>query len=493
MKQPQESAPEAEPQRPRGLGLVGERRVVEAQFLEGVAQVGVGVGVGRVEAREDHRLHLVEAGEGGLRGAPLLGDGVADLAVSDLLDSGDHPADHAGRQLVRGPALGREDADLLDRVGRHVRHQADLRAAPHAPLDDPHEHDDAAVGVVPGIEDQRLERLVRRPLRVRHARDDRLEDLLDAGPLLGAREDRAVRRKTDHLLDLLQDPVRLGARQIDLVDDRDDLEVVLDGEVGVGEGLRLDPLARVHDQERPLAGGEAARDLVGEVHVPRGVDQVEAVGLAVLRPVVEGDGVGLDRDPPLALEVHRVQELVLLLAVGDRPAPLEKTVREGRLPVVDVGDDREIPDAGGVHGPLIIADGAGSLKGAGFGPPRREPPERRFPWENHPLPGPPAPKKRAAAADSLRGGRPDASLPDQFVTGRGSGSDPARPSSRGRRSIRRTRPCARRGSRALRLGPGAPCRRSVRVSWGRSRCGCTPRCPTGGPGRRCRVPEDRPR
>src|SRR3712207_9011198 len=52
-------------------------------------------------------------------------------------------------------------------------------------------------------------------------------------------------------------------------------------------------------QERPVAGGERARDLVGEVDVPGRVDQVEAVGLAVARRVLDADGLGLDRDPPL--------------------------------------------------------------------------------------------------------------------------------------------------------------------------------------------------
>jgi hypothetical protein len=57
---------------------------------------------------------------------------------------------------------------------------------------------------------------------------------------------------------------------------------VVDGEVGVGEGLRLDALRGVDDQQRALAGGERARDLVAEVDVAGGVDEVELVGLAVV-------------------------------------------------------------------------------------------------------------------------------------------------------------------------------------------------------------------
>ena len=53
--------------------------------------------------------------------------------------------------------------------------------------------------------------------------------------------------------------VRLRAWQVDLVDDRNDLEVVLDGEVRVGERLRFDALRGVHQQQRAFA---AASDRV---------------------------------------------------------------------------------------------------------------------------------------------------------------------------------------------------------------------------------------
>ena len=73
----------------------------------------------------------------------------------------------------------------------------------------------------------------------------------------------------DDVLDLPARLVRLGARQVDLVDDRDDLEPAVHGQVRVGEGLRLDALGRVHHQQRALAGGQRSGDLVGEVHVAR--------------------------------------------------------------------------------------------------------------------------------------------------------------------------------------------------------------------------------
>ena len=104
--------------------------------------------------------------------------------------------------------------------------------------------------------------------------------------------------------------------QVDFVDDGNDFKAVVDGEVGVGEGLRLDALRCVDHQQRALAGGQRARDFVAEVDVAGRVDEVELVGFAVVRLVHHAHGVGLDGDAALALEVHGVEHLRLHLARG---------------------------------------------------------------------------------------------------------------------------------------------------------------------------------
>ena len=120
---------------------------------------------------------------------------------------------------------------------------------------------------------------------------------------------------------------------------------MLEREVAVGERLGLDALRGVDEQHHPLAGGEAPRDLVAEVDVARGVDQVEDV-VAPVHPHV----LGLDRDAALALDVHRVEVLGPHVAWVDRPGQLEDAIRQRRLAVVDVADDREVAnELGGDH------------------------------------------------------------------------------------------------------------------------------------------------
>ena len=165
-------------------------------------------------------------------------------------------------------------------------------------------------------------------------------------PSLARREDDLLARDREDVLELLHDDVGLRRREVDLVEDRDDREALAQGEVDVGERLGLDALGGVDDEDRALAGLQAAAHLVGEVDVARGVDEVEPVDEAVVRGVLEADGAGLDRDPLLALEVHGVQDLAHHLPALDRVGQLEQAVRERGLPVIDVRDDREVPQAG---------------------------------------------------------------------------------------------------------------------------------------------------
>jgi hypothetical protein len=76
--------------------------------------------------------------------------------------------------------------------------------------------------------------------------------------------------------------------------------------------------------------------------MPGRVDQVELVGLAIGRGVLEGDRIALDRDAPLTLEIHAVEDLVTKLSIIDRPAGLDQAVCKRRFPMVDMGDDAEI-------------------------------------------------------------------------------------------------------------------------------------------------------
>ena len=349
VKQAEKSTAKSEAECDRALRLVEKRRVVQPQLFERITQLRVLVALDGIQPGEHHRLQFFEAGKRRHRLARRFGDGVADLGVADLLDVGDQEADFPDPELVNRHRLRREDAQLLDVVVLPLRHEPDAHAFGDVAVNHANHDDDAAIGVVPRVEQQRLERRLGIAGGRRQPRHDGFENLRHPGAHLRARQNRSRPVESDDVLDLSAGLLGLGARQIDLVDDRDDLQAVVHRKIGVGERLRLDALRRVNQQERAFAGGERSRDFVGEVDVTRCVDEIEDVFLTGLRAVVQADGMGLDRDAALALEVHRVEHLRLHLAGLESAGNLEKTIGQRRLAMVDVRDDGKVTDVAQVH------------------------------------------------------------------------------------------------------------------------------------------------
>jgi len=87
VEQSEESAAESESQRQRTLRLECQRRVVQLEFLQRRAQVFVLVGFDGIDAREDHRLHVLESGDRFPRGVRHRRNRVADLHVRRGLDA----------------------------------------------------------------------------------------------------------------------------------------------------------------------------------------------------------------------------------------------------------------------------------------------------------------------------------------------------------------------------------------------------------------------
>src|SRR5262249_263067 len=159
--------------------------------------------------------------------------------------------------------------------GRVRAHHANTLTFLHNAVDNSDEHDDPEIDVVPAVDQKRLQYRRAITFRRRQARDDRFEHVGYALTGLGGDLDRVGRVDTDHIFDLLFDLGWLSRGQVDLVQNRHDLVIVLDRLINVGERLRFHALARVDHQQRALTGSERARDLVGEVDMARRIHQIE--------------------------------------------------------------------------------------------------------------------------------------------------------------------------------------------------------------------------
>ena len=78
--------------------------------------------------------------------------------------------------------------------------------------------------------------------------------------------------------------------------------------------------------------------------MPRGINQVEDVDLAIGRGVFHTGGLELDGDAAFALQLHVVEKLRLHVASSNGAGILQEPVCQGGFPMVDVGDDAEITD-----------------------------------------------------------------------------------------------------------------------------------------------------
>ena len=307
--------------------------------------------IDRVESGEDHGLDVFKAGHGFDGGMVGVGDGVADLHVADGLHGGEEEADFAGGEFADLLRLGGEHAHGVDQEGGAFGHELDLLALVETAVDHAGEDADAAIAVKPGVKDEGLQRRIDAALGRRNAVHDLLENFDDARAGFGADGQSSGGVEADGAFDHLLGALDVRAGQIDFVDDGNDFEAVVDGDVAVGQGLRLDALRGIDHQQRAFAGGQRAGDLVGEIDVAGGVDEIELIGLAVFGQIHHADGVGLDGDAALALQFHGVEDLLLAghLAGAERAGDLQHAVGERGLAVVDVRDDREVPNRGAVH------------------------------------------------------------------------------------------------------------------------------------------------
>ena len=86
------------------------------------------------------------------------------------------------------------------------------------------------------------------------------------------------------------------------------------------------------------------------------IDEIQQVILSVGGVVRERDGIALDRDAPLTLQIIGVENTIVHLLIGTEDIRLlQHAVEEGRLPVIDVRDDGNVADRSiGAQGFLFV-------------------------------------------------------------------------------------------------------------------------------------------
>ena len=219
----------------------------------------------------------------------------------------------------------------------------------HGAVHDPDENDNAAVGIIEGVKNQSFQGLRSVSAGSRNPVCDLLQHLIHIKAGLCGNLGSVLSFDANDILDLVDDPLRIGTRKVDLVDDRENVEVVVQSQINVGQGLSLNTLSGIHHEDCSVAGCQTSGNLIVEVHMARGVNEVEDILLAILGVINRADSLGFDRDSALPLQFHVVQHLLLHLTLREKTGHLDDAVRQGGFSMVDVCNNTKISDFALVH------------------------------------------------------------------------------------------------------------------------------------------------
>ncbi len=311
----------------------------------------------RVDPDRDRQARLVDGRDRKRPRVVGVGDGLADRHLCEPGQSDD---------LARPGLLRRDAFERLRHVelGRTRVHDRPVGAAPgdrralaeHA-VADPEQREAAQVRARVEIRDERLQRV----RRVIARRGDRLEQRVEEGRQVlrklvrvkpGAtrtrvgEDDRELDLRLvgveveEELVDLVHDLRGPRIRPVDLVDDEHDRELQLERLPQHEPRLGKRPFRGVDEKEHAVDHRQAPLDLAAEVGMPWRVDDVDLRLPEPYRRVL-----GEDRDALLTLEVHRVEHaLGDVLVLAERAGLPEHRVDERRLAVIDVRDNRDVPE-----------------------------------------------------------------------------------------------------------------------------------------------------
>ena len=79
-----------------------------------------------------------------------------------------------------------------------------------------------------------------------------------------------------------------------------------------------------------------------EINMARCIDQIQLIRLTIVRFVIQRDGIAFDCDAAFTLDIHRIEHLLMQLALLDSSTGLNKSISQRGFAVVDMGNDAKV-------------------------------------------------------------------------------------------------------------------------------------------------------
>ena len=179
-------------------------------------------------------------------------------------------------------------------------------------------------------------------MRCRNLRNDLFQNFFNIQSCLGRNSRCIVCLKSDHILNLVDNALRICTWEIDLVNDRKHIQVMIQCQINIRQRLRLDTLCCIYDQNRPITGSKTSGNLIVKIDMPWCIDQVKNIFFSIISLINDSYSLRLDRDTSLSLKLHIIQHLRLHLTFCQCTRLLNNTVSQSGLAMVYMCNNAEI-------------------------------------------------------------------------------------------------------------------------------------------------------
>ena len=343
MKESEEAATEAEAKGYRCFRLKYERGIVKLKLFKCITKIAVSCAIGRIDTRIYHGMNLTEAVKGLCRRIVCQCNCITYTGLANSLN-------RCGNVTY---LTGRKRLCLLKTEGLHCTnlnnvklcalcHKSNLVTCTKSTVKNTNIYHNAKVWVVMGVEDQCLKRLVTITLRCGNICHNLLKNILDIKAVLCRNGRTIIGRNTDNILNFTSCTHNISGGKVDLIDNRKNLKVVVNGEVCVCKSLRLNTLGCVNYKECALACLERTGNLIAKVNVTGSINKIIDVFFPILCCIGQSDSTSLDCDTTLTFKVHVVKKLLLHITALNSSGFLKNSVGQCGFTVVNMRYNGEI-------------------------------------------------------------------------------------------------------------------------------------------------------
>ena len=181
-------------------------------------------------------------------------------------------------------------------------------------------------------------------MRCRYSGNDLLQHLLYIQSCLGRNLRCVLCLNANHILNLVDHTLRFCTWQINLVDHRKYIQIMLQCHINIGKSLCLNALCSIYYQNGSVAGCQTTGNFVVKVYMTWCIYKIKNIFFSVLGFIYDPDCLGLNSNTTLSLQIHIIQNLRLHLTLCKQTGLLYDSVRQCGFAMVYMSNDTKITD-----------------------------------------------------------------------------------------------------------------------------------------------------